>query len=275
MNIATITRAIGKAGLRLSKYAPTAMVAAGTVGLIGTAVVSSKKTLKLMETIEPHVVDLYQVATAAEKGVEGYTDKDALSDRVKLYTRIAVDVTKLYLPAIALGTASVALIAAGHGMLMKRYAVLGTAYAGLTQNYNELLEKHSGLVETLDDYSADKTEYRKGESFGSPYRVYWGPGATEWSRDEQLAHMTLVATQNYYNNVLQSRGYVFLNEIYDALGLPATPHGQIVGWLYNGDGDNFINIARDVDEEYMEHVNGLVTTWWLDFNVDGPIYQEL
>lgn len=35
---------------------------------------------------------------------------------------------------------------------------------------------------------------------------------------------------NYLNSRLAARGYLFLNEAYEALGLPLTREGQIVGW---------------------------------------------
>ena len=270
MDFSVITRAAGRAGLYLSKHAPTIMVASGTVGLVATTVIASRETLRLEETIRPHINDLKAVALAERS--DRYTDQDALSDRVKLYTRITVDVTKLYAPAIGLGVTSVALIAAGHGLLMKRYAVLGAAYTSLKESYDQLAESRDDLISGEDD---SESSVRPS---GSPYRMYWGSDTSaEWNRDYSISKMTLTATQNYYNQVLQSRGHVFLNEILDALGLERTPAGQIVGWIYGGDGDSFIDLftlSEEVDEEDVIH-GTINTAWWLDFNVDGPVYDMI
>ena len=53
--------------------------------------------------------------------------------------------------------------------------------------------------------------------------------------------MFLRAQQNYWNQMLVARGHVFLNEVYDALGIERTQAGSIVGWVISENGDNFID----------------------------------
>ena len=88
--------------------------------------------------------------------------------------------------------------------------------------------------------------------------------------------MFLRHQQNYANDILKNRGYLFLNEVYDMLGFPRTKYGQIVGWVYdekNSNGDNFVDFGiYDKDNpEKRKFVNGYETAIWLDFNVDGNI----
>ena len=98
-----------------------------------------------------------------------------------------------------------------------------------------------------------------------------------WCKDSEHNLMFLYHVKDHLNNVLKKRGYVFLNEAYEALGLPKTTAGQIVGWRYmeeNPNGDNFIDFG--VYEDYnSEFVNGYKTTCILDFNVDGEILSAL
>ena len=69
---------------------------------------------------------------------------------------------------------------------------------------------------------------------------------------------------------------MFLNDVYDALGIPRSKAGQVVGWIYdekNPNGDNFVDFGiYDLYKEgSRDFVNGYERTIWLDFNVDGPI----
>ena len=98
MNLGIVTRLAGRAGLVLSKHAPTILTAAGTVGFIGTTVLASKATLKVEETLAEETALLVKVHEAHEDGK--LTDKDATRDKVILYTRMTTKLAKLYAPAL-------------------------------------------------------------------------------------------------------------------------------------------------------------------------------
>ena len=89
--------------------------------------------------------------------------------------------------------------------------------------------------------------------------------------------MFLHAQQEYFNNMLRARGHVFLNEVYDALGIQRTSAGSMVGWVMrkDGKGDNFIDFGIfDGDKpRARDFVNGYERSILLDFNVDGVIYD--
>ena len=90
--------------------------------------------------------------------------------------------------------------------------------------------------------------------------------------------MFLRAQQQYANDKLIAQGHLFLNEVYDMLGLPRTKAGAIVGWVYddnNAVGDNFVDFGiYDVHRETArDFVNGYERSILLDFNVDGVIYD--
>lgn len=83
----------------------------------------------------------------------------------------------------------------------------------------------------------------------------------------------------YFNNLIRYKPthIIFLNEVYEALGLQPTQAGQIVGWYYNKEnpiGDNYIRFVPD--DIYDAISNGEeVDEIWLDFNVDGNVYKYL
>ena len=72
---------------------------------------------------------------------------------------------------------------------------------------------------------------------------------------------------------------MFLNEVYDALGIPLTKAGQVVGWIYNPN-DKTINSYVDFgifnqNKQSNLFVNGYERSIKLDFNVDGVIWNSV
>ena len=92
--------------------------------------------------------------------------------------------------------------------------------------------------------------------------------------------MFLKDQQRYANDLLKSKGHLFLNEVYDMLGIPRTKAGQVVGWIYDEKhpvGDNFVDFGiYDIyNERARDFVNGYERTILLDFNVDGNILDMI
>ncbi len=285
MNLSFATRIIGRTSLVLSKHAPTILTVAGTAGFIGTTVLASKATLKLEETVAEEASLLVKVHEAQEEGK--LSDKDAAHDKVVLYTRMATKLGKLYAPALILGAASIAALATGHGIMLQRNASLAAAYAAVDQafkSYKKKVEAKFGKDAVLEAISVPTEELVvDGETtesvlkYGdtSPYGVIFDETNHNWSADEDLSALHLKCQQQYANDILQTRGHIFLNEVYKMLGFPHTPAGAITGWV-KGNGDNFVDFNIHDGLFEGEDANGrLVTKWALDFNVDGVMYDKI
>lgn len=54
-----------------------------------------------------------------------------------------------------------------------------------------------------------------------------------WSNDSDFNMYVLRNQERYANDMLKARGHVFLNEVYDMLGLPRTSMGAISGWVFD------------------------------------------
>lgn len=286
MNLGIVTRLAGRAGLVLSKHAPTILTAAGTVGFIGTTVLASKATLKVEETLSEEAALLVKVHEAHEDGK--LTDKDATRDKVILYTRMTTKLAKLYAPALILGAASIVSLATGHGIMLKRNASLAAAYAAVDQafkTYKKKVEAKFGKDAVLDALVSN-TEQEIAENEltleaiaavdkVSPYGVIFDDENINWSADEDLSMLHLKCQQQYANDILQTRGHIFLNEVYKMLGFPHTPAGAVTGWV-KGQGDNFIDFNLQDGIFEGEDKNGrTVTKWALDFNVDGVMWDKI
>lgn len=111
----------------------------------------------------------------------------------------------------------------------------------------------------------------------SCYAVWFDENCLGWSKHAELNKMFLLQQQNYMNEKLKAVGHVFLNEVYDCLGIPRTAVGQCVGWVYNVEnpvGDNFVDFDLYA-ERNANFINGYDRGLLLDFNVDGDILKYL
>lgn len=286
MNLGIVTRLAGRAGLVLSKHAPTILTAAGTAGFIGTTILASKATLKVEETVAEETALLVKVHEAHDAGK--LEDKDALHDKVILYTRMTTKLAKLYAPALILGAASIVSLATGHGIMLKRNASLAAAYAAVDQafkTYKKKVESKFGKDAVIDALvSTAEEDLTKNEltmeaiaavDGVSPYGVIFDETNNNWSADEDLSMLHLKCQQQYANDILQTRGHIFLNEVYKMLGFPHTPAGAVTGWV-KGNGDDFVdfNIFEGTFEG-EDDKGRTVTKWALDFNVDGVMYDKI
>jgi hypothetical protein len=87
-----------------------------------------------------------------------------------------------------------------------------------------------------------------------------------WSTNPDYNRTFLQTQEQWMNDRLRARGHVFLNEVYDALGMTLSAQGAIVGWFWVV-GSN--SIRFDVID--MTRDGGYV----LQFNPDGVIYNKL
>ena len=114
----------------------------------------------------------------------------------------------------------------------------------------------------------------------SDYARIFDNGSMGWTKDPEYNLMFLKLQQNQANDRLRAQGYLFLNDVYDMLGIPRTKAGQIVGWVYDEEnpvGDNFVDFGiYDIyNEKACDFVNGRERSIVLDFNVDGNILDMI
>ena len=95
---------------------------------------------------------------------------------------------------------------------------------------------------------------------------------TNWTKDTNYNLMYLKKLECYYNTILKKRGYVFLRDIYEDIGIQVTKESIIVGWRYDENDtsiDNYIDFGLDSHDDMN---NPYIL---LDFNVDGPIFDKI
>ena len=304
----TLSRKFGKTGLKLKKHSPEILVGVGIVGVVSSTIMACKATTKLDEVLaEPKekIEKIHELMKNPDMVPEGkeYTEDDGKKDLTIMYTQSAIKVVRLYAPAVALGTLSIAAILGGHHILRKRNVALAAAYATIDKSFKDyrgrVIErfgaeldkelkyniKAAEVEETVVDEKGKEKKVKNTVNVADPnvyseYSKFFDESCPGFTKDPEYNLMFLKDQQRYANDLLKSKGYLFLNDVYDMLGIPRTQAGQIVGWIYdekNPIGDNFVDFGiYDLHKEAnRDFVNGYERVILLDFNVDGDILDMI
>lgn len=306
----SMTRSFNKLGIQLKKHSPEILVVAGVVGTVTSAVMACKATTKINDVLDESKVDLEKIHSAAERLENGeellcndgskYTEEQNKKDLAIAYTQSAIKVAKLYAPSVIIGALSITAILSSNNILRKRNVALAAAYTAVDKSFKEyrgrVVErfgkemdrelryniKAKEFEETVTDEKTGKEKKVKktvevvGVDGYSDYSKFFDEGCAGWSKDPEQNLFFLKRQQDYANEVLKAKGYLFLNDVYEMLGIPRTKAGQVVGWIYdekNPVGDNVVDFGiydghRKTNRDF---VNGYERTILLDFNVDGNI----
>ena len=310
------TRAFHKAGFQLKKHSPEILVVTGVVGTVVSAVMACKATTKVNFILEETKAQVDVIHAGTENGeVKGYLEngevgmvpysaEDSKKDLTIVYAQTGMKLAKLYAPAVLLGAVSITGILVGHNILHKRNLALAAAYTavdtGFKQYRGRVVERFGDKLDkellynikakevqetVVDEKGKEKTvtntvEVADPVAAMSPYTYVFDETASGWQRDAEANKFFLLRQQDYANEKLKSRGYLFLNEVLDMVGIPRQRAGQTVGWIYdenNPIGDNYVDfgIFNIHCEANRNFVNGLEKSIWLNFNVDGDILHAL
>lgn len=118
------------------------------------------------------------------------------------------------------------------------------------------------------------------ENSPSEYARYFDEKSALWSKDPSFNMGTLKYQQNCMNDRLRAKGYLFLNEAYEMLGMSKIKVGQVAGWIYdeqNPIGDNYVDLGLyDItNDENVNFINGDGTRILINPNVDGYILDYI
>lgn len=270
-----LSRTTGRAGLRFKKQRPHILFGIGLVGSIASTVLACRATLKLNDTMAEIESD-FDIA------------RNLGSDRDVTYTyiRSGVKLGRLYGPSVAVGVVSISCLSGAHVDLTRRNASLVAAYTTLQSAFDSYrdrvrdgvgsdreLDLYNGLVESKTD-EGDVVKELKDPNGLSPYARFFDEVSPNWEKNAENNRLFLMCQQNYANELLRARGHLFLNEVYDMLGIERSSAGQVVGWIINGEGDDYVDFGM-----YATNNNGFINGWeprvLLDFNVDGLVFNKI
>lgn len=299
-----------KIGFQIQKKSPELLVAAGIAGVVVSAVMACKATIKASEVAEEAKETIDEIHEIEEKGItragNPYSVEDTKKDLTTTYLQTGVKYAKLYAPSVILGAASITCIVASHRVLKKRNIALAAAYTTLDKSFKEyrgrVMERFGEQVEKEIRYNIKAKEIKKtvvdetgkkekvkevvdvpavdgwDPSQYSPYARRFDETHPNWTKNPEMNRFYLKARQAQANDMLKARGHLFLNEVYDMMGFPRTKAGAVVGWLYDPKrpelGDSYVDFGMYEIQE-GEDFESYVKSYILDFNVVGDITNDI
>ena len=298
----------------MDKNKPEIMLVTGLVGVIGATVLACRATLKAKDIVEEHNERLEEIQEKTVSVVEGDEVVETLPAETKkeirnVYLKTSIKLAKTYAPAIAVETAAFALLIKSNSVQRDRLAGLTAAYITVDQAFKKYrqavidelgeekdlefktgLKKQKKIDAIIEDENGNET-IKKEEGlvlpngqYVSEYAKFFDESCPDWTKSPENNLHFLMLQQAAANEKLKIQGHLFLNEVYDMLGIPRTKAGAVVGWLYRDPESSNLVTNNFVDfgihdmwacKRRADFVNGYERSILLDFNVDGCIYNYI
>ena len=225
-----------KANIFWKRNGSTILTCAGAVGVVTTTVLAVKATPKALVKMDQ---------AKEEKG----EDLSVLET-----VRIA---GPSYIPSILIGASTLVCILGANVLNKHNQAALASAYALLDTSFKEYKNKlkelygeetHNNIIDSLmieqakeigvrGSYFATTCDLTADESCSEPVLFYEEHSNRYFeSTIEQVINAEYHLNRNYI-----LRGYSYLNELYEFLGLEETDYGSVLGWAPNDDGMYWID----------------------------------
>ena len=297
----SITTAFYTGVARISKHAPTILSVTASAGVIATGYLAWKAGTRF-EDVEGRDWDRRKECL---RNADIIPDEDVPKIERKNRILFILDTVRTIAPAAIVGAATITMIYFSNSISKKRLAAMGAAYATLQTAFDGYKRT---MVEALGKESVDKILKPKLPNVGksaeeilssdnksdaahvsdavvnsikalSPYaRIIAEESSTCWDPNEDYTSQNISAVQLWANRRLERKGHLFLNEVFDQLGLSRTREGAVVGWLKNGEGDGYVSfgdfdasIYRVPSDSYTRVDSNFI----VDFNVDGVIWDKI
>lgn len=293
----TLTRFVSRAGTTLAKNYPTIALTAGVVGFAGTVGLAIHATNNSQYIIGNHKSDLHHTRERFKKQNDPYTPEQFKKDQIAIWTNTTKELSKKYAPTMALGVMSIAALISGQSVLANRLNTMTIAYEGtrtLLKAYRENVKKEVGEEKEFEIYTASAADGRErlietgvidpdcaGYDFEGT--TFWFDSSTSplnYQDSDMMNANFLRDVENAMNRRLQQRGHLFLNDVYEALGMEDTPLGTQIGWInLPGKVESYVDFG--FDNKINETVKGRVKetadkhAYLLDLNVDGVIWNMI
>lgn len=304
---------------KVSPKLPEILLGTGIVAVAGGTAVACYRSVKETPRILAEKNETLELVheTAENKDEEK-------SNVVKVYFETGIELAKVYAIPVSMVCGGIACIIAAHNVQHGRILAIGSAYNTLLASFNEYRDRvrekegvdadkrylygeiEEVVVEEKEDKNGkikkkEKTVMALGSGDGESlyHRCYSKETSREWCKDPVYNLQYLKAQERIFNNQLQAEGYVFLDEVYRALGfeLDGYSNAKNVGWIL-GMGDGYIDFGiYNPDADYVQRlenkmgiesvseaeqnlenyylVNGYDGKFWLDFNCDGVIIDKI
>jgi hypothetical protein len=294
-----VTRTFFKGVGKVKRFSPELLMVVGAGAIVTAGVLACRATLKLETVVEKAEFEAELVKEAHKR--EEYDTETAYTKALsKVYVTRALEIGKLYAVPLSVGLVGMGCLMGAHGVMRGRNVAAIAAYKTMESSFGEYRKR---VVEELGEEKERDIRFgiteeeipefdEKGKQIGtrkqavvrpegmSPYAKIFDEYNDNWSHVPGQNQMFLTNQQNWLNDTLNARGYVFLNDVYKSLGFAQTPDGQITGWLRKDhedskDGNIDFGLYEIEKQAKRDFINGFEKAVILDFNVDGIIWDKI
>lgn len=201
----------------LKHNSSTILTCIGAIGVVTTTVIGVKTTPKAIKLLD-----------------------DAKKEKGEELTKIEAVIVAgpVYIPTIIIGLSTIACIFGANVLNKHQQAAITSAYALLDNSFKEYKNKVKEL------YGEDSNRIVRGAIAKDKYNQ----NEIEISEDKQLFYdeysgryfestfEDVMCAEYHFNRNFTLRGYSYLNEFYEFLGIDTIEEGDVVGWsLYKGE----------------------------------------
>lgn len=294
----------GNSLLFAKAHAPEMLVGGGIIGYGATVYSACKATVKTRDILDSRD-EVIEYATGhdfpEEVKAEKIKDANAIARRA---------IIKAYIPAATMGLCSTAMVLGGYRMINGRLVATAAAYKALETGFDryrgnvidefgkdvdwrmlngirkEDLEKAEEEREINRAIEADNRRKRlkhkkKRTAHQEYYSRIFDQYSDRWQRKwtPDLVIQYLRRKQREANDILKIRKHLFVNEVYDLLGLERSAEGQVVGWIITKNNpDSYVDFGLDdIPEDKLREILSAERnediSIRLHFNPDGLIYN--
>lgn len=300
-------KAANGSSLFLKAHAPEILVGSGIVGFGVTVVGACKATSKAHDILEERdeIIELYENPDECALSEEGREEAIRM-----IHKQTKKQLIKAYLPVATGAAVSVILVLGGYRMINGRLVKTAAAYKLLEDGFGryrenvrnefgeetdwrmlnsvkpERLEAANEEREANRDIEADKKRKKKQhdrrraahqEIYSQIFDQYSDRWRRSWTPDQVFSYLR--QKQREANDMLRIRKHLFVNEVYDLLGMDRTEAGAVCGWiLTKNNPDSFVDFGLDdIPEEKLRQILSAERnediSIRLHFNPDGLIYN--
>lgn len=278
-----ISKIVAKTMFAARKAAPDILTYVG-IGAVGVAgVMACKNTYtELGDILDEHKETLELIDAISEEDYE--TAKQKNVDIIRCYVHTGVNIAKLYAPSVVIAGLGVASIVAGHKIIKARWLSAAAAYDILNKKY----ENYRANVVNTEGDEADKKyatpDYDMACSdenfFNGTYARFFDENndnylkRSDGTADNEYNYTWLKGVESRLNKKLSRDRYIFLNDVYMALGYEPTIAGWSVGWIFDDDDPNADGQIKFVpDSDYIMHNERYEHVFYLDFNCSDIVMK--
>ena len=296
----SIARVASNLAFKAKKASPEIAIILGVTGVIAGTILACRAAVKGTEVVKEHKEAIEKAESL--KNEAGEETDEYKKEVVKTYIHTGIKLGKVFGPAVACEVSGIGLVLCSHHILKDRTAALSAAYMSLDKGFKKYKErvtekvgeeeekklrygikKETVEIPFINDDGEPVTETKEMDTTDgleySPYARFFDELSDEFDEKNKEYNLTFLrSVEKECTWLLKRNGHLFLNEVYDMLGLRRSKEGQAIGWVYDEKkGENRVSFGiYDVHKPANRaFVNGWEEAILLDFNVDGNILDRI